>query len=42
MKGEEGIGGGGGGGLVPPEANGIKRGQIKWKRLFFNKSVFFL
>ena len=42
MKGEEGVGGGGGGGLAPPEANGMKRSQIKWKLLLFDESDFFL
>ena len=32
MKGEEG----------PPEANGMKRSQIKWKLLLFDESDFFL
>ena len=42
MKGEEGVGGGGGGGgASPPEANGMKRSQIKWKLLLFDGSDYF-
>ena len=37
MKGEE----GGLGGASPPEANGMKRSQNKWKLLLFNESDFF-
>ena len=32
----------GSGGASPPEANGMKRSQIKWKLLLFDESVFFL
>ena len=35
MKGEEGVRG------RPPEANGMKRSQIKWKLLLFDESDFF-
>ena len=42
MKGEEGVWGvGGGGGASPPEANRMKRSQIKWKLLLFDQSDFF-
>ena len=37
MKGEEGVWG-----LAPPEANEMKRSQIKWKLLLFDESDFFL
>ena len=37
MKGEEGVGGGG---ASPPEANRMKRSQIKWKLLLFDESDF--
>ena len=37
MKGE-----GGSGGHSLPEANGMKRSQIKWKLPLFDESVFFL
>ena len=40
MKGEG--GGGGSGGLAPPEANRMKRSQIKWKLLLFDESDFFI
>ena len=36
MKGEEGSGG-----VSPPEANRMKRRQIKWKLLLFYESDFF-
>ena len=36
MKGEEGVWG-----ASPPEANGMKRSQIKWKLLLFDESDFF-
>ena len=35
-------GGVGSGGLAPPEANRMKRSQIKWKLLLFDESVFFI
>ena len=38
MKGE----GGTGGGLAPPEANRMKRSQIKWKLLLFDESDVFI
>ena len=37
MKCEEGVWG-----ASPPEANGMKRSQTKWKLLLFDKSDFFL
>ena len=37
MKGEEGVWGA----LAPPEANGMKRSQIKLKLLLFDESVSF-
>ena len=36
MKGEGGLGA-----LAPPEANGMKRSQIKWKLLLFDESDLF-
>ena len=32
---------GGSGGASPPDANGMKRSQIKWKLLLFDESDFF-
>ena len=40
MKGEKGVWGGGG--ASPPEANRMKRSQIKSKLLLFDESDFFL
>ena len=38
MKGEEGVWGD----ASPPEANRMKRSQIKWKLLLFDESDFFI
>ena len=41
MKGEEGVWGASPP-VAPPEANEMKRSQIKWKLLLFDESDFFL